>query len=587
MPSLPDTVGAQAWKTFLTSRFASPSTTKTPRLTKTERIAELDHELEILQHSDFITFAKRQRNANLPSCSLPPEVLSRVFWYAQEGWKPRRSIDNDVITLGWIILTHVCNKWREVALSSSPLWCDVSCYALPIGAVPALIERSRRSPLDLAFEGIFRGDDKKSPYTIALRKIWLSRSVSSRVRSLTIEEMATSRWHSRQWSSLIGNPMPALEELRIHISLRESDEASVLPDTIFTSTSPLGLRSISLFNCFLPWSSPLFTSNITHLDLGEQESTPTLLPSPALFHQVLSRLQRLESLSLMNIFPLPDPNDLFTTELSDTLKDVTMSATVISMIEPCLKAFLSITTTRPARYSIDIFTATEHALMSEALAHLFQPAPDPYKELCIASNAFSTLSPPEWTAGDPETGLEWLGGGAYTFELERRFTLSDVENSTLSIFYYPYLSFVRMDRIERLSIASGAVCAFRDDDAWKTTFRRATQISSLALPYAPALCHLFGALEETAAPSPGATEAKEMTLFPALKVVALYLYEDANADAIDIDDIASAQLRIELLNLMHVRKDAGCPIEQLRVAKGVLGDADIRGLAEIVTVEQF
>lgn len=382
--------------------------------------------------------------------------------------------------------------------------------------------------------------------------------------------------------------MPSLEELTIFLQSHGRIADIILSDDMLGSTIPIGLHSISLYNCMMPWSSPLLTANIRLLDLSNEDLPDTAaLPSPSLFHDVLSRLTVLEELTLMNIFPVFNDNDNqpITTNLPESLRNVELSATILPMVTPCLKAFLSLATSRSAGYNVNICAVADDALISKALTHLFQSAPDPPTELHITCNSFSTLLPPEWSAGDPEVGLEWLNSESETdCCLERRFTLEDNESDTLSsLFRSPFSSAVRLDTVKWLSIASSAIPAFPDADAWRTMFTAAAQVSCLAVPYAPGLHHLLCALED-ALPDP---DAEKLALFPELAVIALYPYVDNDGDPIDVDAVDIAHLRLELPNCLHIRRDSGAALKTLRVEKGVLGEEERQALAEIVTVELF
>lgn len=49
--------------------------------------------------------------------------------------------------LGWIILTHVCRRWRIIGISISNLWARVVCHFSP--DAKAILQRARNSPLTL------------------------------------------------------------------------------------------------------------------------------------------------------------------------------------------------------------------------------------------------------------------------------------------------------------------------------------------------------------------------------------------------------------------------------------------------------
>ncbi|KAI0039928.1 hypothetical protein FA95DRAFT_1462389, partial [Auriscalpium vulgare] len=68
-------------------------------------------------------------NAGLPVSRLPPEILSAVFSILTDIDRPR----NHGKSLAWISITHVCRKWRDVALNNPTLWSTI-ILPFPLGA---------------------------------------------------------------------------------------------------------------------------------------------------------------------------------------------------------------------------------------------------------------------------------------------------------------------------------------------------------------------------------------------------------------------------------------------------------------------
>lgn len=78
----------------------------------------LELELDVLHK--YAAIARQRRNAATSVGRLPPEVLTEVFLYAQEDWKPQRrrakpsTPDAVPYDLGWLNITHTCSSWRKV-----------------------------------------------------------------------------------------------------------------------------------------------------------------------------------------------------------------------------------------------------------------------------------------------------------------------------------------------------------------------------------------------------------------------------------------------------------------------------------------
>ncbi|OBZ75082.1 hypothetical protein A0H81_05028 [Grifola frondosa] len=88
-------------------------------------------------------------NAHQPCGRFPPEILAIIFRHASNGstlhevamWE---SSCLDIFQL--VRLTHVCHRWREVALSTPSLWCSINDYT---SCIPTILDRSRSMNLTL------------------------------------------------------------------------------------------------------------------------------------------------------------------------------------------------------------------------------------------------------------------------------------------------------------------------------------------------------------------------------------------------------------------------------------------------------
>lgn len=117
------------------------------------------------QPSGVVTVANAY-NLDTPSSpieTLPPEILSAVFWHTL----PYRS--SDYIDVAWhspnyyatantltssLVVSHVCQKWRTIALGTPNLWSDIHIEtgSLSSRIVPVLSTMTSRSgalPLSL------------------------------------------------------------------------------------------------------------------------------------------------------------------------------------------------------------------------------------------------------------------------------------------------------------------------------------------------------------------------------------------------------------------------------------------------------
>ncbi|KAJ7230267.1 hypothetical protein GGX14DRAFT_582649 [Mycena pura] len=134
-----------------------------------DEIARLKARVEQLEEERLAIGTRRQRNHAIlsPLRRIPPEVLVEVFLCSL----PPEYVDYnrgryDIKESPWV-LTHVCSRWRTVALSTSSLWSRIviayhpgddpfSAYPLPL--VKAHIQRSGSQQLAVTFCG------RETPY---------------------------------------------------------------------------------------------------------------------------------------------------------------------------------------------------------------------------------------------------------------------------------------------------------------------------------------------------------------------------------------------------------------------------------------
>ncbi|KAJ7230273.1 hypothetical protein GGX14DRAFT_410330, partial [Mycena pura] len=120
-----------------------------------DEIARLKARVEQLEEERLAIGTRRQRNHAIlsPLRRIPPEVLAEVFlWSLPPSYVDYERGRYDVKESPWV-LTHVCSRWRAIALSTSSLWsCIVIAYspendsssAYPLPLVKAHIQRSRQ-----------------------------------------------------------------------------------------------------------------------------------------------------------------------------------------------------------------------------------------------------------------------------------------------------------------------------------------------------------------------------------------------------------------------------------------------------------
>ncbi|EIN04177.1 hypothetical protein PUNSTDRAFT_76971, partial [Punctularia strigosozonata HHB-11173 SS5] len=104
-----------------------------------EAIRLLDARIDVLVAE--LCDLRRQRNAHIPVNRMPPEILQNIFLLYRN--------DFSTAALDWTAVSHVCLRWREVALSNSSLW-DSPDLRFPEWA-EEMIKRARGTPLHVQY----------------------------------------------------------------------------------------------------------------------------------------------------------------------------------------------------------------------------------------------------------------------------------------------------------------------------------------------------------------------------------------------------------------------------------------------------
>ncbi|KAI0064196.1 hypothetical protein BV25DRAFT_1823153 [Artomyces pyxidatus] len=248
----------------------------------------IDNELAAMHMA--MCYAKSRRNAIAPISRLPPEIMSRVFSFCVPDL---HAYDTN---LEWIKISHVCTRWRTVALNSTNIWSEVY---LQWGEewVGEMLARSKGTPVDIVGShnaGLTRrkvGDIVKHlPHTrsIEIGNYWDRKTLGdvNAVHQLCLGLHA---------------PAPILES----ISLTSHEVHMHHPYPLFNNSAP-HLRAIYLYNFTgFPWT-PCFATNLVQLDIvlnlkftGDHD-----MPSPSIDEvlDVLRHSRALEYLVLVRCF---------------------------------------------------------------------------------------------------------------------------------------------------------------------------------------------------------------------------------------------------------------------------------------------
>lgn len=240
--------------------------------------------------------SRLQNTANVAVC-LPPSVLTEMFLLL--------AVDADVEDAderppyAWIRVTHVCRRWREVALQASNLWTNVTMTG-NLDCAKAMLQRSQHASLTVrtpchtgyhlknAYRLIFPEIDRIAHLDLTVddsTRIPMSSRATERLDTLVLRHTPNGRV-----GAISGSPM----------------------DKLYIT----GLKRLELRGYVLPWSHKLLKHRtLTHLSIVSGLRVPGLGVQTAALSTVLKALKGLPALEVLEFSNvLPDvPNSVLPT----------------------------------------------------------------------------------------------------------------------------------------------------------------------------------------------------------------------------------------------------------------------------------
>ncbi|VDB86974.1 unnamed protein product [Peniophora sp. CBMAI 1063] len=275
----------QYWRPLVDARFSGPS--------DPARLDMMDGELDVLLREMRVR-ALRLRNNSTRACSLPTEILTNIFSDLRDMWAPERL---DSFLSGWMVVTHVCSKWREVAVGAPGLWAKHSEFlGTSLRYLPTILARSKNHPLDLT--ALWPEPPERNDLVG-----WLSPPICSRVKHLHLEGFADD-----DCEQLLPEISPYLSKLQTLYLETDCpyDRDVELPHEL---CNIVAITDLTLKGFSLPWTSPIFSTSITTLTI-HMSGNPITQPTSACFEDFCSSMPLLQSLRLDNVVPLDHSDDI-------------------------------------------------------------------------------------------------------------------------------------------------------------------------------------------------------------------------------------------------------------------------------------
>ena len=227
---------------------------------------------------------KSRRNALVPISRLPPETLVKIFSLLSFP-------ADDSEYLEWISVTHVCRRWREVALYSPYLWNHINFTKLTLAGFTQILARAKMSPLHVEAKITPR---RKARFN-SLKRQLEAHMCHTRHLSISGEFQAVLE-------GLI-SPAPALVSLSLTRPSRPHSssqlECIIIPDSLFNGTAPK-LTRLELLGCRIRWKSPLLKGLQT---LKIRKLSAQEMPTLEDWLDALNEMSQLKTLILDNATP--------------------------------------------------------------------------------------------------------------------------------------------------------------------------------------------------------------------------------------------------------------------------------------------
>ncbi|TFY59337.1 hypothetical protein EVG20_g7829 [Dentipellis fragilis] len=195
--------------------------------------------------------------------------------------------------LGWIVLTHVCRRWRQLGINAAPIWTDLSFALIALGHRWTTTMLNRAQDLGIRIvrgESTCNDNPRLMDYEAEFIVSHLDKIVELRLLDINFIELE---------QILEDKPCPA-PRLRV-LELTEGSDATWEDGPPILNCPMPNLRSLALHFCGVPWTLDIF-GGLVYLELGfefEGVEGHSLYPAyPQLFDVLRKASATLQTLKL-------------------------------------------------------------------------------------------------------------------------------------------------------------------------------------------------------------------------------------------------------------------------------------------------
>ncbi|KAI0042522.1 hypothetical protein FA95DRAFT_561129 [Auriscalpium vulgare] len=233
-----------------------------------------------------------QHNSQLPATRLPPEILSHIFSILSSIHKPHTKDGSGPRSLGWLAATHVCQRWRTIALEDASLWASNITVPFVLGAqwAETFLSRARNASLSITRP---QHNSHSLPFLTHTELVFLTANLA-RTQVLCLN---TGDAHLRA----LCTPAPLLHTLHIldpiYIWVVSNPPFTLLDGLLGGATGAPALRHLRVeTKAQLPWTSPLL-AGLKSLNVEESGRNITGAEAGEMF-TALGSMHALEQLAL-------------------------------------------------------------------------------------------------------------------------------------------------------------------------------------------------------------------------------------------------------------------------------------------------
>lgn len=273
----------------------------------------------------YIQDLSARRNALLSVIRFPSEILASIFRFLLPVVELQLSdashaYDDNAMEVGactrsLIAASHVCRRWRDVALEHSTLWSIIWIDNTPW--MHEMLSRSSGAPLTVIQPGhwphseggwatvpVFANNTKNSTDNVDFLVSRLFQTIQPKHLSLHPSYMSTST--TTLWNSVLLRPAPLVETLQIVGGLPYTNASITSVSAQFLGRCAPALKHLSLIGPFsfdALWPSPTLRGLIS-LTLVVQQMNGEDSNSRISFRVVLDALQEMRHLEALSLtFP--------------------------------------------------------------------------------------------------------------------------------------------------------------------------------------------------------------------------------------------------------------------------------------------